>query len=164
VSTLQATAKINVERQARDLVGGKIRACQNWLGMVGHARSSGCLYREKGLNERDDCMTEHPIPIADLARLHLEQQIPLHELIFFPVARIRKASDVKLSRRAVVKTGATLIKPFSRYAEAGIEILAFDGELIPGATWTMDDHWRKMESCAVLQAVRREVLNRIEHN
>lgn len=160
IPEIRNVARVNVERQLRDFVGDKIRGCQDWLAMVGHKRSSGCIYREVGISEDRNCMTEHPIPVADLARLHLEKGVPLEELIFYPVARIRKSSDVKLPRRSPLAETVALNLPFSRYAAAGIEIAAFDGEVIPAESWTLEDHFRKLESCEVIQSVRRQILEK----
>ena len=158
ISTIRRVARFNGDREVRDEINRRLRGVHNLLGMAAGSRRHGCLYIEKNLDETLSFVVEHAVPVSALVSLYNEG-IPFIELIFFPVARISRQSDLKLNSEKLVKSGhdESMKYIFKRYAIAGVLLETYDGVPVDAATWTIDNHYelirRTPEIGAVYEAV-----------
>lgn len=126
------------------------------------SRKNGCLYREVGLTPDTQVVCEHAIPVTALVSLY-KLGMPFEEMVFYPVARISKASDKRLEQSGLVKSGHDLSFPFLRYHKVGIVMETYQGLAIDCDIWTMENHWDLVEKTQELSIIRREVLNKLQN-
>lgn len=161
LSSIDRIAFYRKDREKRDEVNRRLRSCHDFLGMAG-ARKNGCLYREAGLDPDASTVCEHAIPVTDLVSLY-EDGMPFEVLVFYPVARISKASDRRLQEQGLVKSGHERNLPFLRYYKAGIAIETHEGRAIDCDTWTIENHWDLVGATRELSAIRQEVLEKLRN-
>lgn len=137
IKTIKENARVRIDREVNDEINRRIRLANDFLGMAG-SRKLGCLYFEDGVDGGGVC--EHVIPIAELVSRY-QSGIKFEELIFYPVARISKESDKKLTSIGLGKRGYDLERPFKRYVGANICIKTHHGDMIDACSWSMRDHW-----------------------
>ncbi len=160
VATIRRICRFNANREVREEIGRRLRGAHNVLGMATGNRRYGCLYIEKNLDDAQPTVAEHAVPVSALASLY-EAGVPFIELVFFPVARISRLADQKLSSFKLVKSGhdEALKYILSRYGVEGAEIVleTYDGVPVEPKTWTLDNHHelirRTPEIGAVYEAV-----------
>lgn len=160
-SAINRIAHFRKEREIRDEINRRLRTCHDFMGMAG-SRKSGCLYREVGLTPNQKVVCEHAIPVTAIVSLY-EQGIGLDELVFYPVARILKVSDLKFGKLGLTKSGHDLQYPFMRYALAEIEIETHFGDKISCSDWSMEDHWDLIEKTVEMAELRKAVLTKISN-
>lgn len=157
--TIEKVAFFRKPREKRDEINRRLRVCHDFMGMAG-SRKFGCLYREVGLNSEVPVVCEHAIPVTAIVSLY-EMGTPFEELVFFPVARISKASDRKFGDLGLTKSGHDLDRPFLRYHTADIEVETHFGKKVSCKDWSIQDHWQLVEETPELAAIRQEVLKKI---
>ena len=142
---LWSQAKFNKDRKVNDTVATIIRDCNGILGCGGNFKN-GCLYREESVKEiwkpksGEDVICDHAIPVSELVKLYLQKNIPPEELIFYPVVRISKEANEKLTKAGLAKKGNEPDFPLSRYSKTDMKIVTHFGEEIDPKMWTIEQH------------------------
>ncbi len=162
LDSIEQIAFYRKAREKRDEINRRLRGSHDFLGMAG-SRKSGCLYREVGLSPGTQVVCEHAIPVTALVSLY-EDGKPFEELVFYPVARISKASDKRFEQLGLVKSGHDLNFPFLRYHKAGIALETHQGLPIACDSWTMENHWDLVKETQELSTIRQEVLNKLQNH
>lgn len=160
VKSIEKYATFRKEREVKDEIRRRLRICHDFLGMAG-SRKYGCLYKEPGVTNKFVC--DHSIPVSALVDFYKEK-IPFEELIFYPVARISKESDMKFNLKgsSLVKSGHDINFPLIRYFKAGINIVTYEDKSVDCQKWTMEDHWRLLAKTESLTNIRNEVQEKIK--
>lgn len=156
---LWSQAEFNKGRKVNDTVATIIRDCNGLLGCAGNFKN-GCLYREKKLEEKwtpkkgqPPVICDHAIPVSELVKLYSQKNIPLQELIFYPVVRISKEANDKLTMAGLAKKGNKPDLPLSRYSKIDLKILTHFGEEIDPKTWTFEQHMNLVRSTPELKTI-----------
>lgn len=154
IGALQLEA-VKQSRFYRDLrikraIADTIRQCNHILGCGGNFKN-GCLYREKGLpsawrkDQGDDARVtcDHAIPVTELVRQHMRENMELKQLIFSPVVRIRQTTNATMTSQGLAKNGFRRGFPLSRYKNerVDVEIVTYRGDDVDPNIWTDRDHW-----------------------
>lgn len=172
--SIEKIATFRKEREKRDEISRRLRGCHDCLGMAG-SRKYGCLYREKGLKSNQKVVCEHAIPVTALVSLY-QKGVSFERLVFYPVARISKESDMRFGKNGTVKSGydetldQTLdgtfddahIRPFLRYHSANILIETYEGVEVNCETWRMEDHWALIGKTKELVSIKNDVSQKLE--
>lgn len=160
VIELWGQARFNKERRVNDTVANLIRDCNGILGCGGNFKN-GCLYREAGLEEvwspRNDekVICDHAVPVSELVRMHVEENIDIEDLIFYPVVRISQEANNQLTSRGFAKRGFEAKFPLCRYSNIELKIVTHFGQQIDTRTWTFEQHMELVNNTPEL----REVVN-----
>lgn len=172
--SIEKIATFRKAREKRDEISRRLRGCHDFLGMAG-SRKYGCLYREIGLKSNENVVCEHAIPVTALVSLY-QKGVSFERLVFYPVARISKKSDMRFGKNGTVKSGYdetldqtlddtfddTDIRPFLRYCDANILIETHKGDEVNCETWTMKDHWRLIEETEEIASIKYQVSQKLE--
>ena len=156
LETLKKLAFYRKNREIRDEINRRLRSCHDFLGM-GSSRKLGCLYREVNLKPTDAVVCEHAIPVTALVSLY-QSGVNFEDLVFYPVARISKLSDMRFNKLGLTKSGHDKDFPFLRYHKASIRIETYLGEEIDCKKWSIDDHWKLVNDTRELFTIRSEVM------
>lgn len=139
-------AKFNSDRKVNDTVASIIRDCSGILGCAGNFKN-GCLYREEVLSplwkskSGEEVICDHAIPVSELVKMYTEKNVAIEELIFYPIVRISKDANDKLTKSGFAKKGYDGKFPFSRYAaQCDLKIVSHFGDEIDPKTWTIEQH------------------------
>lgn len=154
--TIEKVAFFRKLREKRDEISRRLRGCHDFMGMAG-SRKFGCLYREIGLSFETPVVCEHAIPVTAMVSLY-EAGTPFEVLVFFPVARISRASDQTLNLHRLTTSGHNEERPFQRYHTAGIEIETHFGMKISCERWSIQDHWDLVDATPELSYIQKEVM------
>lgn len=155
-------------RQRSDLVSSLIRKISGKLGMEGNFKN-GCLYREKGLDERFKRGTgtqvcDHAVPVVDLTKMYLDdRRLNLVQLALYPVVRLTDKSNSRLTADGLANAGCKDGFPLYRYSQVEgpeIEIVTHEGVLLSTSEWTDEDHWDLVRQTAKSNP---DLLEIIEH-
>lgn len=155
---LWSQAKFNKDRKVNDTVANIIRDCNGVLGCGGNFKN-GCLYRESVLDEiwtpkgDKQVICDHAIPVSELVQLYLQKNTPLEELIFYPVVRISKEANEKLTKAGLAKKGNEPDFPLSRYSKIDIKIKTHFGEEIDPKKWTIVQHMDLVRNTPELKTI-----------
>lgn len=135
----QRTLNRRFHDEPQRTINDLIRWCHGAMGMYA-GTSSGCLYVESAIS-KSGSVIEHVIPVSDLVDLYFRKNVPLPLLLFLPVAKISKESNLLLRVRA--KTNLNHKFPFRRYAESGFNTQICDhaGNPIDLRNYTLEDHF-----------------------
>ncbi|MEW6206027.1 MAG: hypothetical protein AB1516_11960 [Pseudomonadota bacterium] len=156
---LWSQAEFNKDRKVNDTVASIVRDCNGILGCGGNFKN-GCLYREKDLPNpwipkkgQPAVICDHAIPVSELVKLYLQNNIPPEELIFYPVVRISKEANDKLTKAGLAKKGNQPDFPLSRYSKIDLKIVTHFGEEIDPKTWTLEQHMNLVRSTPELKKI-----------
>jgi hypothetical protein len=147
------------ELRINEAIAKIIRQCNGTLGAAG-SQKNGCLYRENGLpefwkkNNSENVICDHAVPVTELVRMHVNEGIPIEELIFYPVVRIKKSTNDTLTKIGYAKGGTKIGFPLFRYSHLeNIQLLTHHGDPVDPKTWTTQDHWRLVKSTPELKDI-----------
>lgn len=160
--SIEDIAYFRKAREKRNEINRRLRECHNFLGMAG-SRKRGCLYRQVGLYESTLVVCEHAIPVTALVSLY-EEGVDFADLVFYPVVRISKEADKCLTKKGFGTSGHDLNFPLLRYYKAGIQIETYAGNPISCNSWSMEEHWKLVETSEKLTSVRNEVLGKLRRS
>lgn len=154
---LWSQAKFNKDRKVNDTVATIIRDCNGILGCGGNFKN-GCLYREESLEEmwkpkNEEVICDHAIPVSELVRMYTMNSVAIEELIFYPVVRISKKANEKLTEDGLAKNGYEPGFPLSRYSKINLKIVTHFGEEIDPKTWTLEQHMNLVRSTPELKTI-----------
>lgn len=142
---LWSQAKFNKDRKVNDTVATIIRDCNGILGCGGNFKN-GCLYREDDLDEiwtqrgDEQVICDHAIPVSELVRMYVQDNIEIEDLIFYPVVRISQDANKLLTQKGYAKRGFDPDLPLLRYSKIDLKIKTHFGEEIDPKTWTIEQH------------------------
>lgn len=143
---LWSQAKFNKDRKVNDTVATIIRDCNGILGCGGNFKN-GCLYREEDLEpiwkpkkDQPPVICDHAIPVSELVRMYVQDNIEIEELIFYPVVRISQEANNNLTKKGFAKRGFDPNLPLLRYSKIDLKIKTHFGEEIDPKTWTIEQH------------------------
>ena len=138
---ISKTAKYRKEREIREEYGRRLRICNDFLGMSGY-RKLGCIYREGFIDVATGHTCEHVIPVAEIVRMLIAEEITFHESIFYPIALIKGSSEERIKKSGRAKSHFDILNPFKRYEGLEINIFTWEGDYVDPNTWSMDEHWK----------------------
>jgi len=169
IASIYENAKYYSDLRAKHAIGTTIRDCNGTLGMTGKIKN-GCLYREFGLSEfwkkgnGEVVVCDHAVPVTELVRRYREEDECIEKLIFSPVVRITKKSDIKLVKAGLGKKGHKTGLPLFRYSEIKMRIVTHKGVEIEPEKWTDEDHWDLVESTEELSPVWKELFSNLNNS
>lgn len=96
---------------------------------------------------------DHAVPVSELARMHVEENVDIEDLIFYPVVRISQEANNQLTRRGFAKRGFEAKFPLSRYSNIELKIVTHFGQDVDPRTWTFDQHMELVNDTPELKEV-----------
>lgn len=156
---LWSQAKFNKDRRVNDTVANIIRDCNGILGCGGNFKN-GCLYREEGLEEiwkpkkdQPPVICDHAIPVSELVRMYVQDNIEIENLIFYPVVRISQDANKLLTEKGYAKRGFDPDLPLLRYSKINLKIKTHFGEEIDPKTWSIEQHMDLVRNTPELKTI-----------
>jgi hypothetical protein len=163
---LWSQAKFNKDRKVNDTVATIIRDCNGILGCGGNFKN-GCLYREGELEEKwapknkEDVVCDHAIPVSELVRMYVQDNIEIEDLIFYPVVRISQDANKLLTQKGYAKRGFDPDLPLLRYSKIDLKIKTHFGEEIDPKTWTIEQHMDLVRDTPELKTIIETLRGRL---
>lgn len=88
----------------------------------------------------EDVICDHAIPVSELVRMYVQDNIEIEDLIFYPVVRISQEANDNLTKKGFAKRGFDPNLPLLRYSKIDLKIKTHFGEEIDPKTWTIEQH------------------------